>query len=296
MTISFTGAHDNRLVGDDFFAGDEAGRASAPTALLMHGGGQTRHAWGGTAERLAGRGWRAIALDQRGHGESDWLACGAYGFRDFGADARCVAQALTGEGGPAPVAIGASLGGLAAILALGDDPDAEPCFRALVLVDIVPQMDPRGVDRIQSFMMAHAREGFATIDEAADAVARYLPHRPRPRSLDGLRKNLRRADDGRWYWHWDPAFLDGPGSVNADWRESEAALHRCARAIRVPVLLVRGGSSELVTPEAAQAFRELVPHAEFIDVAQARHMVAGDRNDIFSNAVETFLGRLDHAI
>ncbi|MCC5979075.1 MAG: alpha/beta fold hydrolase, partial [Salinarimonas sp.] len=157
MTISFTGALENRLVGDVFH--DRNGDPSAPTALLLHGGGQTRHAWGGTAERLAARGWRAIALDQRGHGDSDRIASGAYGFRDFGADARRVAQALAHGSGRAPVAIGASLGGLASILALGDDPGAPPCFSALVLVDIVPQMDPRGVDRIQSFMLAHAADG-----------------------------------------------------------------------------------------------------------------------------------------
>ena len=289
MIRNFASAEGGRLVAD------EIGEGSS-TALFLHGGGQTRHAWGGTAQRLAGRGWRCISLDQRGHGDSDWSAAGAYRFVDYAADARAVATVLEAESGEKPVAVGASLGGLSSLLAQGDGTTNEPCFRALILVDIVPQMDPRGVEKIQGFMRAHAREGFADIAEAADAVARYLPHRPRPKSLDGLRKNLRLSPDGRWRWHWDPRFLEGETSVNAQWREAEALLHRCVSALSVPVLLVRGGASELVTPEAAQAFLDLAPHADYVDVEEARHMVAGDRNDVFSNAVETFLDRLEHAI
>lgn len=282
--IAVTGAVGNRLVGSVYGAG-------APTALLLHGGGQTRHAWEGTATRLAAEGWRAVCLDQRGHGDSDRAADAGYTFLDYAADAAAVGRALATEG-PAPVAIGASLGGIAALLALGETPAGAPLpFRGLVLVDIVPRMDPRGVDKIQGFMRAHAAEGFASIEDAADAVAAYLPHRPRPRSLDGLRKNLRLCDDGRWRWHWDPRFLDGPRSVNVDWELAEERLRHAARTLTVPTLLVRGGSSELVTPEAAQDFLAMAPDAEFVDVQEARHMVAGDKNDVFADAVVDFLRR-----
>jgi pimeloyl-ACP methyl ester carboxylesterase len=140
-------------------------------------------------------------------------------------------------------------------------------------------------------MRAHAVEGFGSIEEAADAVALYLPHRPRPRSLDGLRKNLRQSPDGRWRWHWDARFLDGPRDVNTGWAQVETDLETAARRLAVPMLLVRGGGSELVTPEAARAFMALVPGGEYVDVAQARHMVAGDRNDAFSAAILDFLTR-----
>jgi pimeloyl-ACP methyl ester carboxylesterase len=140
-------------------------------------------------------------------------------------------------------------------------------------------------------MRARAAEGFASIEEAAEAVAAYLPHRPKPRSLDGLRKNLRHHPDGRWRWHWDPRFLDGPRSVNFDWEEVERELLEAAGALRVPTLLVRGGSSELVTPEAASEFLALAPQAEFVDVEDARHMVAGDKNDVFAKAILAFLDR-----
>ena len=184
-----------------------------------------------------------------------------------------------------PVAIGASLGGIASLLALAAA-GAAALSTGLVLVDVVPRMDPRGVAHIQGFMRARADEGFASIEEAAEAVAAYLPHRPRPPSLDGLKKNLRHHPDGRWRWHWDPRFLDGPRSVNADWeRGRDSASCGRARDLAVPTLLVRGGSSELVTPEAAEEFLSLAPAAEYVDVAEARHMVAGDRNDVFADAI-----------
>ena len=286
-TAIFTGAAGNRLVGDVF---GEAG----PSVLLLHGGGQTRHSWQGTAQRLAAAGLTAYALDQRGHGDSDWMADGSYAFRDFAADAAAVADVLAARTGSRPGVIGASLGGIAALLAEGTAAQAgrEPIFAAFVLVDITPRVELSGVAKIQGFMRAHAAEGFGSIKEAADAVAAYLPHRKRPRSHEGLKKNLRLDPDGRWRWHWDPRFLDGPRPVGAATEDTEAALVEAARRLAVPALLVRGGSSELVKENHVRQFLELVPHAEYADVAGARHMVAGDRNDHFSAAILRFFGKL----
>jgi len=283
----FTGAAGNRLVADVF-------GESGPPVLLLHGGGQTRHSWQETSRRLAAAGSVAYALDQRGHGDSEWIADGSYAFPDFAADAAAVADVLTARTGGAPVVVGASLGGIAAMLAEGAAADAgrDPVFAALILVDITPRVDLAGVAKIQGFMRAHAREGFGSIKEAADAVAEYLPHRPRPRSHEGLKKNLRLDPDGRWRWHWDPRFLDGRRPIGTLREQTEAALIAAARRLVVPVLLVRGTSSELVTEDHAREFLELVPHAEYIDVAGARHMVAGDRNDPFSAAILGFLGKI----
>src|SRR3954449_8759518 len=136
MSRTFYGAQGNRLVAS------EMGPAGRPV-LLLHGGGQTRHAWSRTARALAGRGWHAVTLDQRGHGDSEWVPDQAYSFKDFAADAAVVARRIAREQGAKPVAIGASLGGIASLLALGASP--EPVFAGLILVDIVPRMDPRGV-------------------------------------------------------------------------------------------------------------------------------------------------------
>jgi pimeloyl-ACP methyl ester carboxylesterase len=168
-------------------------------------------------------------------------------------------------------------------------------FSALVLVDITPRVDMPGVNKVLGFMRAHAKEGFATIADAAHIVAQYLPHRPRPKSNEGLKKNLRRSPDGRWRWHWDPRFLDGPRTAGVDRRQLETALQEAARRIEIPVLLVRGAYSELVKESHVQEFLGLVPHAEYVNVDDARHMVAGDRNDQFSTVVGSFIERLSAA-
>ncbi|MGL4441335.1 MAG: alpha/beta fold hydrolase [Bosea sp. (in: a-proteobacteria)] len=277
---TYSGADGVRLVATIY--GD-----APSSALLLHGGGQTRHAWRKTGLAL-GASWRIIALDQRGHGASSWAKDGAYAFSDYAADANVVARQIASDTGLKPVAIGASLGGIASLLAL-DNP-ADPAFSGLCMVDIVPAMNPAGVDTIQGFMRANAVEGFASVEEAADAVAAYLPHRPRPKSLDGLRRNLRHDPDGRWRWHWDPRFLDGPRSVNHDWDATRERLMRQAAALSIPGLLLRGAFSELVTDEAAQEFLAAAPKMTSIDVAKARHMVAGDSNDDFIAAISDFLG------
>jgi pimeloyl-ACP methyl ester carboxylesterase len=285
-TEIFRGSTGNRLVADVYGDGPRA-------ALFLHGGGQTRHAFTEAAMRLAAGGFTAVSLDQRGHGDSDWSADGAYDAADFAADAALVAAAIE-KRVARPAVIGASLGGMAAMFAEGDaaKKGLAPRFAALVLVDVTPRFDPAGAMKIQGFMRARAQEGFATIDEAADAVAEYLPHRPRPASTEGLRKNLRQHEDGRWRWHWDPRFFDGPRPIHAHHIEQAAARVEAVKTLRIPALLVRGGSSELVREEDAREFLTLAPHARFVDVAGARHMVAGDRNDAFSDAIIEFLQAL----
>ncbi len=286
--VRFTGAHGNTIAGDVYRGARDTG---APV-LLVHGGGQTRYSWAATAERLADDGMTAIVIDQRGHGDSDWVEGGFYRFRDYADDIAAVAHAIRRSDGMRPVAIGASLGGIASTLAQGGQSDL---LRALVLVDIVPRMDPEGVGRITGFMAERMEEGFASIEEAAEAVAAYLPNRKRPRSTEGLRKNLRLHSDGRYRWHWDPRFLSGENSVGSTAEADMMRMEEVAGGLRLPVMLVRGGSSELVSEESARHFMELVPHARFCDVSGAGHMVAGDRNDIFADAAVGFIRSLGDA-
>jgi pimeloyl-ACP methyl ester carboxylesterase len=280
----FKGASGNMLAGDVY--GEEG-----PPVLLLHGGGQTRHAWKKTGDLIARMGRVAYAVDQRGHGDSEWVADGAYQYTDFAADARVLGDTLAERSGVRPAVVGASLGGMAALLGNSQEGEAQH-FSALVLVDITPRVDVEGVSKIQGFMRAQLREGFGSIAEAADAVAAYLPHRPRPRSHEGLKKNLRLHPDGRWRWHWDPRFLEGNRRIGPGSGEVERALVEAAQRVTIPTLLVRGASSELVGEEHAKDFLTLVPHARYVDVTGARHMVAGDRNDQFANAIEDFLNEL----
>ena len=260
---------------------DAWGEADAPPVLLQHGGGQTRHAWGGAARALAAKGWLGIALDLRGHGDSDWSPSRDYDFERFGRDTVEVCAQL----GRPPAIVGASLGGLAGLLANAIAP--EPPGSHLVLVDVTPTMNPTGVETIKSFMAERIDEGFESLEQAADAVARYLPHRPRPNDVSGLRKNLRLHEDGRWRWHWDPGFMRREGPEGPPFQPGE--LEQAARDLTVPTLLIRGRMSELVDEEHAREFLELVPHARYEDVSGAGHMVAGDQNDAFTDAVVSFL-------
>jgi pimeloyl-ACP methyl ester carboxylesterase len=254
--------------------------------LLLHGGGQTQYSWQGTARVLAERDWRSVTLDQRGHGESAWVEDGDYTFDAYARHLVVVARQLKSETGAAPIVVGASLGGLSSLIAEATRPGS---LSALVLVDITPHVKPDGVERILGFMAEKAEEGFETLQAAADAIAAYLPHRPRPRNLDGLAKNLRLHEDGRYRWHWDPRFLDSRRDPHEHTQDARTHIAELSRGIKVPVLLVRGRESELVGEEETQRFLELVPHASVTDVSGARHMVAGDRNDVFTDAVLAFL-------
>lgn len=268
-------------------AADAYGPDDGPPVLLFPGGGQTRHSWNGTARLLGNKGWRATTVDLRGHGDSDWAPDGDYSLDAFAADVRDVARAT---GHRPPALVGASLGGISSLIAIAEDDQAtdRPVASALVLVDVAPRLEPEGVARIGAFMLGHL-EGFASLEDVADAVAAYNPHRPRPSDLSGLRKNVRQREDGRWYWHWDPRFMtpgriDEPRSIR-----NEDRLERAAQTLTLPVLLVRGRQSDVLSEAGARNLQALVPHARFVDVAGAGHMVAGDRNDVFNDAVVAFL-------
>jgi len=286
--MDFAGASGNRLVAD---VHEPRGEGHGNPVLLLHGGGQTRHAWGGAARRIADAGHMAFTVDQRGHGDSTWVEDKGYAFDDYANDAVRVCREIALLTGKPTVLVGASLGGISGLMA--EHVGGPGLLAGLVLVDITPHMDADGVSRIQGFMAERMREGFATLEEAAAAIAAYLPNRAPPRSLDGLAKNLRKGDDGRYRWHWDPAFIDGPRNINHGWEAGQQRLVDAARGLKIPVLLVRGQQSELVTEEAVEAFREMVPHADFVDVSGAGHMVAGDRNDAFNDAVSGFLDKLE---
>jgi len=273
---------------------DITGPVDGPPVVLLHGGGQTRHSWHHTARVLTGSGHRVANLDLRGHGDSEWARDGDYSLDALAADVRAVA-ARAAELDPRhrlPALVGASLGGISSLVAIGET-DSQVA-RGLVLVDVAPRIERGGADRIGSFMMEHMDSGFGSLEEVADAIARYNPHRPRPTNLGGLEKNLRRRADGRWYWHWDPAFIKGRrGSPDETRSLTEPtrleAAAKIVAARRLPTLLVRGRQSDLLSAEGARAFLQLVPHARFVDVADAGHMVAGDRNDAFNDAVVDFL-------
>jgi len=262
-------------------AGDTWGDPGGPLVVLQHGGGQTRHAWKGAGESLGAAGYHVVAFDARGHGDSGWAPDAAYAIDDMVADLCCVIAAL---GGKNPILVGASMGGANSLVAVGE---GKVAASALVLVDMAPKIEAQGRREIQAFM-DQKPDGFDSLEEVAEAIANYQPHRKRPRTLDGLAKNVRLGADGKYKWHWDPA-------RRRAWRDDDGRLKRlsaCAERLTLPVLLVRGGLSNVLSEEGAQSFLKQCPHAEYVRVDNAAHMVAGDRNDNFAGAVIEFLGRV----
>ena len=269
------GAHGVRLAGDAW------GNPAGPLVVLQHGGGQTRHAWKRTGEVLGEAGFHAVAFDARGHGDSDWAPDGAYSQDLMVQDLQCVIGAL---GSPSAVLVGASMGGGTSLVAAGEH---FVDVSALVLVDIAPRIEPGGVKKIQAFMFRNP-QGFESLEEVADTIASYQPHRERPTHLQGLAKNVRLGPDGRYHWHWDPTFLKGHRNLELRQERLEA----CSRELKMPSLLVRGGMSDILTDQGVREFLELAPNSECVNIASAGHMVAGERNDTFGKAVVEFLTRV----
>lgn len=263
-------------------AADVGGSPSGTPVVFMHGGGQTRHAWHGAMRHLVIAGYRVISLDARGHGDSEWSPTGDYALPDLAADLVAVVEEI----GVTPALVGASLGGSTGLYAIGNS-DA-PIAIALVMVDVVPRVDSVGAQRVLDFMRAHS-DGFESIEGAIDAVAAYNPHRPRPKSPAGLMKNLRLKPDGRLYWHWDPRIVSSPSRLEPP--DIVDPLLDAARRVRVPTALVRGLQSDVVSDAGVEELRGIMPRLEVYDVAKAGHMVAGDRNDAFNQAVSDFLSR-----
>ena len=272
--VSYRGADGIQLAATRY------GPAEGAPVLMLHGGGQTRGAWSTSARAMAAQGFAVTALDLRGHGDSAWSPDGLYPMDAFADDLR----AVIAECERPPLLVGASLGGLSSLLTLGEAPRASAA--GVVLVDIVPWIEQRGGEQVVGFMRGTSG-GFDTLEEAADAIAGYLPHRPRPERLDGLSRNLRQRSDGRWYWHWDPGFVRPQEGWNMD-RMNER-LSAAARAVAVPMMLVHGTKSEIVTADGAERFRDMLPGAQVIPIEGAHHMVAGDDNDAFIDAMLPFL-------
>ena len=278
QTVKFRGADGITLIADEWNRSGEP--ADRPSVLFLHGGGQNRYSWKNTCQILADDGLHVIALDSRGHGDSDRAPDANYSVDALCTDTHSVIDQI----GRPTILIGASMGGMTAMpVAHEAGPETVP---KLVLVDVVPRYEKDGSARIREFM-ASGLNGFESLDEAAEAVASYLPHRTKPRSPEGLKKNLR-LRDGRWFWHWDPAFLTVPAD---DKFVRVSKLEQAVMALTIPILLIRGGLSDVVSEEGVKDFLEKVPGAEFVELSDAGHTAAGDDNDAFSDVVVQFVNR-----
>jgi pimeloyl-ACP methyl ester carboxylesterase len=254
-----------------------------PTLVFAHGFGQTRGAWKAAAATMAALGYSCVSFDSRGHGASDRVAGGGYHMQQFVDDLLGVARAQSEP----PILVGASMGGLLGLVVAGEvRPNP---FRAMVLVDITPRWETAGVERILAFMQAHP-DGFASYAEAAEQIAAYLPQRRERKSEQQLRPLLREGTDGRLRWHWDPALLTG--DLLSESERYQPRLLAAAANVDVPVLLLSGERSDVVSHRTVDEFMALVPHARHVEVPGATHMLAGDANDAFTAQIAGFIESL----
>lgn len=253
-----------------------AGDPSHQPVILLHGGGQTRHSWSLTQIELADAGYHVVNFDARGHGDSAWSDEKDYTLEAHVGDLRCIVSTLRLP----PVLIGASMGGITALLFASAPQTAAA---ALILVDIVPRIEFGGASRILDFMRSRP-DGFSTLEEAAQAVADYNPLRPVKGPPHGLMKNLR-LREGRLHWHWDPHIL----TLGAEASGIDERLHQAASSVKVPTLLVRGRRSDIVSMDGVNELKARLPQLEVLDVAGAGHMVVGDDNEVFARGLLDFL-------
>jgi pimeloyl-ACP methyl ester carboxylesterase len=277
--VRFHGRDDIILIADEWNRGLPRS-ADRPTIVMLHGGGQNRFSWKNTCQILADEGFHVVALDTRGHGDSDRAGDADYALETLTADTLAVLDQIARP----VVLVGASMGGLTGILVA--EQAGPQRVTKLVLVDVVPRFEKSGSARIREFMFNHVH-GFSSLEEAADAVSAYLPHRSKPGSPEGLKKNLRQQN-GRWYWHWDPNLLTRPGD---DPTTRVEKIEQAAINLSIPILLIRGKLSDVVSVEGVQDFLHKVPIAEFVELSSAGHTAAGDDNDAFSDAVVAFVTR-----
>lgn len=262
-------------------AGEAHGPADGAPVIFLHGGGQSRSAWRVAAQRLGEAGYRACTMDLRGHGDSDWSEALAYDFDDYVGDLVATIVAL---GGAPAVLVGASLGGHIATLAAARYPDR---VSALLLADVTPWIDEEQGGAIRS-RLREARHGFASLEEASAMVSRLRGTPPRTGSLEGLRHHVRERADGRLYFRWDVRLMD---DAKLEGGGEGGLFRREAMRLRLPVLVMRAEHSTLTTAGQVAAFRAAVPGVEEVLIEGAGHMVTGDVNDAYADAILAFLSR-----
>jgi pimeloyl-ACP methyl ester carboxylesterase len=260
-------------------AGSAFGEPANPPVLFFHGGGQSRNAWLGSARKVAEAGYYGISFDLRGHGESDWAADGDYLLDAFGRD---VEKLLTQFHHPVTL-VGASRGGQSVLVGGSRHPQR---VRLIMLADVAPDMRDEGVDGIRAFY-AQSIEGFATLDDAAESLARHLDQ-ARLADASKLARSMRQDDAGRWHWRWDP--LTGHPAVLNPPSDTESLLAAAAR-VTCPLVMVRAELSHLITDSGVDHFKQLAPQLQVVMAPGVGHMFTSDRNDSFAAQLLDWLER-----
>ena len=252
------------------------GAAGKRPMLLLHGAAQTAHSWDEVAPDLAND-HHVVALDQRGHGDSDWSPDHRYRRDDMVAD---VVALLDHLGWETATFLALSMGGLNALTLAVTHPER---IDGLVVVDVAPKVESRGTEAIRKQLSVFE---FDSLEEAVARAHAFNPRRTLENIRERMRHGLRQRDDGKWVYKFDP----GIATFEASGGDLESLWERLP-AIRCPVLLVRGGESDVLARETAERFHAVVSGSESAEVPGAGHSVMGDNPSGFLAAVRPFLAR-----
>jgi pimeloyl-ACP methyl ester carboxylesterase len=253
------------------------GPLEGPTLALLHGGHQSAHSWDLVSLSLADR-FRVIAPDQRGHGDSEWARDCEYSNMEMARDFIAI---IENTGVEKPIAVGHSMGGRNTLLAALERPDL---FRALIIVDAGPELSDQGRRAITSFVANN--EEFEDLDQFAENVRRYDPYRPTAHIERTVKYNLFKRADGKYISKCDRAPRKLGLVKSGD--TSELTLEAMG-GLDMPVLLVRGANSNVITPEAAERFRDALPNGHLVTVPDCGHNVHSQNTPGFLQAIEGFL-------
>jgi len=259
----------------------EWGAPDAPPIVLLHGGHQSAHSWDLVSLHLAQR-YRVLALDQRGHGDSEWVRDVAYSNHDMALDAASFIEAL---GLDRVILVGHSMGGRNAMLLTRRDAAR---LRALVVVDVGPEVSPRGRQVIAGFVRDN--EEFDDLEHFVRNVQQYDPYRSREHIERTVKYNMLQRADGKFVSKCDatPRRL---GLVRGSGPLENITLEE-ARAFRLPVLVVRGANSRILLADAAERLRDTLPNGTLLTVPDCGHNVHGQNTKGFIEALTGFLATL----
>lgn len=258
----------------------EWGRSDAPAVVCLHGGGQTAYMYEELGATL-GSSYHVLAPDLPAHGDSEPLGDDGFTRQELAASTLPLLEEF---GIDRAAFVGASLGGITSLTIAAMKPEL---VGAIVLIDIGHRLEDEGVNRIIEFLGKH--ESFASLDEAAVAVAEYLPNRTGPSNPQRLRRNLRQRPDGRWEWKHRLGRVAGDEDRQVGWRQLTSGMDDEARAITSPVLVLRGAKSDVLSDEGANEIAELLPDARLATVGAAGHHAAGDNPETTASLVREFL-------
>jgi len=253
----------------------------ATDVLFLHGGALTAHTWDLACLALRPR-YRCLALDQRGHGDSEWSPGMDYSRDAYVKDLEGIVDGL---GLDQFVLVGHSLGGLNAIEYAGRHSQR---LRALVLVDVGPHVRRAGAGRIRDFISGDIE--FESVDEAVEQALQFNKARDAGLLRTSLLYNLRRLPHGAWTWKYDRRHGRLPD--NQKLTESMQALAAVLPTIACPTLVVRGAQSDVFHDEDALRVAAAIPDARCVTVANAGHTVQGDNPRGFVDAVRPFLDEM----